>query len=107
MVFNPDFTLKLIHKNNETFYYHFDSKFRLHQDGKAKNEDIVKMHSYCDGIYNTNGAFVLYPGDKKEIYKKENSQSSRLFGVGFFPLNIRRDKDQYLKEFLMSILSES
>lgn len=107
VVFNPDFTLKLIHKNNETFYYHFDSKFRLHQDGKAKNEDIVKMHSYCDGIYNTNGAFVLYPGDKKEIYKKENSQSSRLFGVGFFPLNIRRDKDQYLKEFLMSILSES
>lgn len=99
--FKPDFTLKITDKVGEFFYYHFDSKFRISNDGSSKNDDVVKMHAYCDGIFKTLGAYVLFPGDSKIIYNKTNDES---IGVGAFPLNFDRDNDTLLEEFLKAIL---
>ena len=99
--FKPDFTLKITDKVGEFFYYHFDSKFRISNDGSSKNDDVVKMHAYCDGIFKTLGAYVLFPGDSKIIYNKTNDES---IGVGAFPLNFDRDNDTFLEEFLKAIL---
>ncbi|MFK4898297.1 DUF2357 domain-containing protein [Lactococcus petauri] len=86
--FKPDFTVQIM-KEDTVLYYHFDSKFKLTQDNNSKNDDIAKMHSYRDGISNTIGAFVLYPGDKSRVYHSENSDLP-YSGVGSFPLNIRK-----------------
>lgn len=60
--FEPDFTLQIFH-DDIIYNYHFDAKFRVSNDSTSKNEDLVKMHGYRDGIKNTIGAFVLFPGD--------------------------------------------
>ena len=37
---------------------------------KYKNADIYKMHTYKDGILNSLGAYVLYPGEKKGLFRE-------------------------------------
>lgn len=101
--FRPDFTIKIIDSIGKVFYYHFDSKFRVSNDGSSKNEDIVKMHAYCDGILKTKGAYVLFPGDSEIIYDKP-TELNQFIGVGAFPLNFNNKYDEILAEFLRGLL---
>lgn len=100
--FKPDFTVQII-KENQIIYYHFDSKFRIAQDNTSKNDDIVKMHSYRDGISNTIGAYVLFPGNKPTIHLSE-SPDFPFSGVGAFPLNIKQEHDEVIYNLLKKCL---
>jgi len=78
----PDYSL-IIKINDNPFLIHFDAKYKCDLKTTFKNEDILKMHSYKDAIKNTFGAYVLYPGTKKKIYREF---SNILPSVGAFPL---------------------
>ena len=100
--FVPDFTLQIIHGDN-IYNYHFDAKFRVSNDSTSKNEDLVKMHGYRDGIKNTIGAFVLFPGDRPETHQMSDKLPYEC--VGAFPLNFNSDNDDFLKNVLSQILT--
>lgn len=46
--------------------------------------DLYKMHTYKDAILKTEGAYVLYPGDKCEIFRIDTNET--IPSVGAFPL---------------------
>lgn len=99
----PDYTLEFI-INNNNYKIHFDAKYRLNiYDESFKNQDIIKMHSYKDAIENTLGAYVLYPGEKKEIFEENELES-----VGAFPLNPGDDKNEkrILVKFIDNLLEK-
>ncbi|WP_223317777.1 DUF2357 domain-containing protein [Leuconostoc mesenteroides] len=100
--FRPDFTLEIISDQNKKCYYHFDSKFRISNYGSSKNDDIVKMHSYRDGIVGTIGAFVLFPGDQKDIYLADSRHPYS--GVGALPLKFDGSTDSKIKLLLLDSL---
>ncbi|MBZ1530347.1 hypothetical protein J3323_10875, partial [Leuconostoc mesenteroides] len=100
--FRPDFTLEIISDQNKKCYYHFDSKFRISNYGSSKNDDIVKMHSYRDGIVGTIGAFVLFPGDQKDIYLADSRHPYS--GVGALPLKFDGSADSKIKLLLLDSL---
>lgn len=102
--FKPDFSLQII-RGGEEINYHFDSKFRMNKDNLSKNDDIVKMHSYKDGIINTLGAFVLFPGDEATSYFLDNSK--QISGVGAYPLNIHHENDILIKSLIEKCLIDS
>ena len=61
-------------------------------DQSYKNEDVYKMHTYKDAINNTEGAYVIYPGDKDvEIFKEKEKL---IPSVGAFPLTPGNSKEQ-------------
>jgi len=74
----------------------FDAKYKGKRGGfygedesgviSSWNEgDIDKMHTYREAIRNVIGAFILYPGEKSEIYPSHDAV--KLYeGVGAFPL---------------------
>lgn len=99
--FEPDFTLQIL-KNSKVYNYHFDAKFRMSKESTSKNEDLVKMHGYRDGINNTIGAFVLFPGNSSETYIISDELPYQ--GVGAFPLNFDSSNDDILKDILSNIL---
>ena len=99
----PDYTLEFI-INDNSYKIHFDAKYRLNiYDESFKNQDIIKMHSYKDAIENTLGAYVLYPGEKKEIFEENELES-----VGAFPLNPGDDKNEkrILVKFIDNLLEK-
>ena len=99
----PDYTLEFI-INNNSYKIHFDAKYRLNiYDESFKNQDIIKMHSYKDAIENTLGAYVLYPGEKKEIFEENELES-----VGAFPLNPGDDQNEkrILVKFIDNLLEK-
>ena len=58
------------YSNHKKYVIHFDAKYKLDINSETfKNEDIVKMHAYKDAIVGTIGAYVIYPGEKKKIYR--------------------------------------
>lgn len=86
----PDYTLSIEFGGN-TYRIHFDAKYKLNiNDESFKNDDIVKMHSYKDAIGDTIAAYVLYPGDRKEIFYEDDVH---LRSVGAFPLNPSEDRE--------------
>lgn len=99
--FKPDITVQ-IKKNEKIYNYHFDSKFRTSKNNYSNNEDLVKMHSYRDGILNTVGSYVLYPGTKKEFYTMSGSQP--FSGIGAFPMNINSTNDEDIYSMLKQCL---
>lgn len=52
--------------------------------GRFKNIDLLKMHAYKDAIRRTGGAYVLYPGKKKDIF---NGFHEIIPGLGAFSIN--------------------
>jgi predicted component of viral defense system (DUF524 family) len=78
-VFCPDVTL-----TTPAGMWVFDAKFRLgkgrhlddvlhrdeddQSDVSAKSEDIDKMHAYRDALPGCRGAYVVYPGDAKDLF---------------------------------------
>ena len=114
----PDYTLKINFKNN--FYFlHFDAKYKSKgipseeycdkKDHIYKFEDVYKMHTYKDAIVNTKGSYVLYPGNKKKIYRMEEGI---IPSVGAFPLtpgNTHEQEEKLSKsisEFIEALYSE-
>lgn len=97
--FTPDCTLKVCFKENKFKYFHFDSKFKINPKDGEKTEDIQKMHSYRDGIYNTYGAYVLYPGENVAQYS--NFEKS-LMKIGALPLKFNENKE--LKKFINDLI---
>lgn len=57
-------------------------------DGEVKSwkpEDINKMHTYREAISNVVGSFILYPGSRTVVYKKQD-RSNIYEGVGAISL---------------------
>ncbi|MCF0226793.1 MAG: DUF2357 domain-containing protein, partial [Methanobrevibacter sp.] len=82
--FRPDYTF-LVHVNDNSYFIHFDAKYKSKTEineeyddvdefnkilKEFKKEDIYKMHTYKDAILMTDGAYILYPGDKCKIFKE-------------------------------------
>ncbi|MDU6482037.1 MAG: DUF2357 domain-containing protein [Paeniclostridium sordellii] len=114
--FTPDYTVKITRiDTKEYLFIHFDAKYRIENSNSekgtkgAKHENIEKMHAYLDAINNSIGSYVLYPGSKLEIYKKNSKEI--IPGVGAFPLRINNKEDkekiiEYLKNVLLKINTE-
>lgn len=103
----PDYTIA-IHIHNETYFIHFDAKYKMYLDSESfKNQDIVKMHAYKDALKNTIGAYVLYPGSNDRIfYEKDETNSS----VGAFGLNPGSNNHEnisiFIKDMIEKIISQ-
>ena len=76
--YSPDYSIKIISKNNSIFYFHLDAKYKV-QNSSVKKEDIDKMHTYSHAIKNTIGSYVLYPGRTNVDYDCENSLVGAIF----------------------------
>ena len=94
LAFKPDYTL-LVTIDGITNYIHFDAKYRSEleindddsdidkkiderdsieeTDRIFKEGDIYKMHTYKDSILTTEGAYVLYPGNKTKQFFESNT----------------------------------
>lgn len=109
----PDFTL-IIKINNKEHLLHFDAKYKFKkiildvdlENKEYKNEDIYKMHTYKDAIYNSLGAYVLYPGDLSKTF--EENKGVCVPSVGAFHLNPGGDNEKEeseIEKFLGEVLS--
>ena len=101
---SPDFTLLLKQENNE-FLYHFDTKFRS-KNGAPKDDDFKIMHAYRDGINNSLGCFILYPGkenQKELLFKHPSSIDNSFVGVGAIPLRMGEENTVFLN-FLTRVI---
>lgn len=100
----PDYTIVL--KYGDTVkLIHFDAKYKLDKES-YKKEDIHKMHAYKDGINDSLGAFILYPGENEPTIHRETDGE---FGsVGAFSLKPgATDKNQKeIKKFLKKFIGE-
>ncbi|TWE03640.1 putative component of viral defense system (DUF524 family) [Peribacillus frigoritolerans] len=109
--FKPDYSLYFYNDKDikKGYYVHFDAKYKvdelkhLNSDKKSsKKQDIIKMHAYKDGIVNTLGSYVLYPGNEFKIFS-ENSEI--LPGVGAIPVKPNDEGSlNQLKTFIEGIL---
>ena len=105
VMLKPDYSL-IIYIDDKKHILHFDAKYKLNiYDESFKNEDVVKMHAYKDAIADTIGAYVLYPGEKKELYHEDEM---RLKSVGAFPLNPgeNKDKEELLRDFIIEMIEK-
>ena len=81
----PDYTI-VIHKENMTYFIHFDAKYKMFVDSEDfKNEDIRKMHTYKDAIKNSIGAYIIYPGSKIKIYYEKDDKTASVGAFGLTP----------------------
>lgn len=103
----PDYSLE-VEFNDQDYIIHFDAKYRVdfNRGEKYKNWDIIKMHAYKDAIKNAIGSYILYPGEKAEIFYKEGK--NKLESVGAFPLNPGEDKEEKreLVEFIHGLIED-
>lgn len=69
-----------------------------------KAGDIYKMHSYRDAILRTEGAYILYPGNKNKIFYINEGEA--IPSVGAFPLTPGKNgtEDQELENFIRAVL---
>ena len=131
LAFKPDYTL-LVTIGEEKHYIHFDAKYRSEleianfyekidvsdkeldkeieirdaleeKEYVFKDGDIYKMHTYKDSILKTEGAYVLYPGNKtKRFYESDRIVPS----VGAFSLTPGNDEieEDKLENFIKDVL---
>lgn len=131
LAFKPDYTL-LVKIGENINYIHFDAKYRSELEiatfynniGKTNNEldnkinerdsleekdyvfkdgDIYKMHTYKDSILKTEGAYVLYPGNKTKQFFETNTIIPSVGAFSLTPGNDEYDEDD-LEEFIHEIL---
>ena len=69
-----------------------------------KYGDLYKMHTYKDSILKTEGAYVLYPGDKKKIFRVVDEQE--IPSVGAFPLTPGKNglEEEELTSFIVAVI---
>ncbi|MCD7936989.1 MAG: DUF2357 domain-containing protein, partial [Tannerellaceae bacterium] len=129
----PDYTLSIwpdgidkkdAEKEELIVHIHFDAKYKidlykeLFQDdidpdeekeeqrkGQYKRADLLKMHAYKDAIRRTVGAYVLYPGDKKQVF---SNYHELLPGLGAFAISPSKSKKgtEGLKDFLNAVVGQ-
>ncbi|GAA0406227.1 hypothetical protein GCM10009133_13580 [Cocleimonas flava] len=108
----PDISVTNIETGKIT---HFDAKYRtesfINSDNDLiknfKNDDIYKMHTYLDAIYNSVSSIVMYPGNTFCFFEKaEPSREIRdlvqeftLNGVGAIPA-VPGESNEILSGFL-------
>lgn len=97
----PDASLVIRRENGMQVWLHFDAKYKIKWgdvielesgDGdseesrskKANPTDLLKMHAYRDGIWDSAGSYVLFPGDVPEKFAKQAVEI--LPGIGAFSL---------------------
>lgn len=124
LAFKPDYTL-LVTIDGITNYIHFDAKYRSEleindddsdidrkiderdsieeTDRIFKEGDIYKMHTYKDSILTTEGAYVLYPGNKTKQFFESNTI---IPSVGAFSLTPGNDEieENNLEMFIKNVL---
>ena len=67
------------------------------------------MHTYKDAIVNTKGSYILYPGNKAKIYRRDEVI---IPSVGAFPLtpdNTHEQEEELIKtisEFIEALIQE-
>lgn len=124
MELKPDYTLKIKIDTCE-YLLHFDAKYKIKERKFTKNGinetikdsynpiDIDKMHTYKDAIYNTFGAYILYPGSEDVIFEEEYEK--KIPSVGAFklnPLDINDDTNELnseeleIKNFITDVISQ-
>ncbi|MBC7100914.1 MAG: DUF2357 domain-containing protein [Methanobacteriales archaeon] len=121
--FIPDYSI-LVDIDECTYFIHFDAKYRskitrnfyndseikerdLEEEYKRKYEagDIYKMHTYKDAILHSIGAYILYPGNQKIVFKEDINE---IPSIGAFPLNPNnRKNEEKLKKFIKTIIMET
>lgn len=128
--FRPDVTL-----TTPAGMWVFDAKFRLGKgrdlddvfhsdeddrpDASAKAEDIDKMHAYRDALPTCRGAYVIYPGDAKDLFaaplsgvsgalpvRDADPMSEAVDGVGALPARPTGDLS-HLSDILRVLLTEA
>lgn len=97
--FKPDYTF-LVNVDGEGYFIHFDAKYKSKEEvnenyddvddfntkiKEFKDEDIYKMHTYKDAILRTDGAYILYPGGKCEIFKEKNLELPSVGALSLTP----------------------
>lgn len=99
---DPDYTIQLKYENT-TKFIHFDAKYKI-KKGTYKKEDIHKMHTYKDGINDTLGAFVLYPGENpKTIYYEKDGCFGAVGALCLKPGTTNKNQKEikkFIKEFV-------
>jgi len=62
------------------------------------------MHTYKDAILETQGAYILYPGDEDAVFRVVEDKP--IPSVGAFPLTPGKDgmEEEGLERFVMKIL---
>ena len=96
--------------DNEKIFIEFQETIRRDNEEdkshKFKSGDIYKMHTYKDAILRTEGAYVLYPGSREDIFKIDETEA--IPSVGAFPLNPGENgnEENTLSEFIKAILSK-
>ena len=96
--------------DNEKIFIEFQETIRRDNEEdkshKFKSGDIYKMHTYKDAILRTEGAYVLYPGSREDIFKVDEIDA--IPSVGAFPLNPGENgnEENSLSEFIKAILSK-
>lgn len=124
LAFKPDYTL-LVTIGGITNYIHFDAKYRSEldiidtsknlddeideRDSIEENErifkdgDIYKMHTYKDSILTTEGAYVLYPGNKTKQFFESNTIIPSVGAFSLTPGNDEIEEDN-LEVFIKNVL---
>lgn len=123
----PDFTLiiQLDSDYGSRYIINFDAKYKVKvkdnlntviPDSEITSDcweyDIYKMHTYRDALMQSYGSYVLYPGNKDVLYPKPSNEANwedrhRIVipSVGAIPLIPGSNRDIYLEEALVSILT--
>jgi len=62
------------------------------------------MHTYKDAILETQGAYILYPGDEDAVFRVEEDKP--IPSVGAFPLTPGKDggEKEEMEKFLIGVI---
>ena len=109
----PDYTI-LIEYEDSYKLIHFDAKYKkvlfdneedVNKNADHTQADIAKMHAYYDGIRNSVGAYILYPGNSPETYYKYDNNIPTVGSFSLIPNN--KPNKRNLKEKLEKIIEET
>lgn len=101
---DPDFTLELRYKDNNKFL-HFDTKYKVNKYNEFKKDDIDKMHAYKDAINDSLGAYVLYPGEKNEIFDEIDGDFGSVGALILKPGQTEKNEKE-IGDFIKKIVRE-
>ncbi len=86
----PDYTIALKNALGAAErFVHFDAKYKVKSVESLADEktyhgsDLDKMHAYAAGIYNTAGAYIIYPGSVTRQF--ESASGARVGAIGSIP----------------------
>ncbi len=120
-----EFTLDEAQERELLVHVHFDAKYRVEtieklfgqseegtdfsddedSNGNYKRQDLLKMHAYRDAIRRSQGAYVLYPGQKNSVFRGFHEILPGLGAFGISPDEAGEPKglealDGFLKDVL-------